>query len=82
MLDFESRGGPCGGSLLRWLAVSDRNLAQLRLQLLQRQAVTRFTTQLMPHRGDPQRVEVCAVGVPAGLDTSWGFSIDKLAHVH
>jgi PAS domain-containing protein len=75
MIDLDSQHDICGGSLLRWLSLSDTDLRQLRTQLSQRQAVTRLTTHLTSRRGDPRRVEVCAVAVPAGSDTCWGFSI-------
>jgi PAS domain-containing protein len=75
MIEIESHADVRGASLLRWLALSDEDLLKLRMQLLERQAVTRLTSQLSSRRGDPRPVEVYAVAVPAGGETCWGFSV-------
>ena len=75
MAGAESHADVCGNVLTRWLRLTDVDVSQLRVQLSQRQATTVLTAQLCPSRGRPRRVEVCAVPVPDGHNTCWGFTV-------
>jgi PAS domain-containing protein len=78
MVGQDSRFDLRGSSLARWLTLTGSDLARLRRQLLQRQAVSQLTAQLCSGRNLARRVAVCAVAVPAGSDACWGFSICEL----
>lgn len=67
-----------GQSLARWLQFSEGDMAQLRRQMLQRQATTAMTAQLRPDRDVSREVDVCAVAVPDGDLTCWGFTVREL----
>jgi nitrogen-specific signal transduction histidine kinase len=82
MVGAESHVDVCGNVLTRWLRLTDADLSQLRVQLSQRQAATVLTAQLCPARGRPRRVEVCAVPVPDGHNTCWGFTVRNLPRLN
>jgi PAS domain-containing protein len=67
-----------GKSLASWLEFSERDMAQLHNQMLQRQATTAMTAHLRSERSSPRPVEVCAVAVPNGQLTCWGFTVREL----
>lgn len=81
MVERRTTAAVCGSSLLRWLALTAADLSRFRLQLARRQAVSLLTTQLCALRY-PRRVEVCAVAVPDGVDTCWGFSVCELPRIN
>ncbi len=72
--EAEVRGIP----LTRWLCLSETNLAQLSQQLAAREATSRLTTQLCSPGNRSRRVELCAVPVPDGEHTWWGFTLSEL----
>jgi len=72
-----------GTSLVRWLLLTAADLARLQSQRSQRQAVSLITaTFLFPARDAGRRVEVCAVPVPDGPDTCWGFTLQGLPRLN
>jgi PAS domain S-box-containing protein len=71
-----------GKSLARWLEFSPADLARLREQMLQRQATSVMTAHLRTERGSPLEVEVCAVAVPDGTVTCWGFTVRELPRLN
>jgi PAS domain-containing protein len=75
MVERRSQADVCGSSLGTWLGITDEDLSRLRLQLSQRLAATALATHLGIDRNRRFRVEVCAVAVPAGRETCWGFSV-------
>lgn len=68
-----------GTSLLRWLPLTPADCSQLRDCMAARQALTLLTTQLSRLRALPCPVAVCAIAVPEGGDTSWGFTVQDLS---
>ena len=67
-----------GKSLLQWLQLTTGDLAVLRNQMLQREATSVMTARLGTEKAVPLEVEVCAVAVPDGQNTCWGFTIREL----
>ena len=65
-------------SLLQWLQLTTDDLARLRNQMLQREATSVLTARLRTEKALPLEVEVCAVAVPDGQHTCWGFTIREL----
>jgi len=82
MVGYESLAEFRGRSVIRWLKFSAADLERLREQTSQRQAATQFCVSLRPGAQPLRRVEVCAVAVPDGLDTCWGFTIRELVRVN
>lgn len=82
MIKAQSPGHVSGCSILRWLRFSAADLSRLSARLSQRHAADLMTTVLYPNHGLPQRVEVCAVPVPDGLNTQWGFTIRHLPRLN
>ena len=82
MIQAQSPGDLLGSSILRWLRFSAADLSRLSARLSQRQAADSLTTVLHPNHGLPQQVEVCAVPVPDGLNTQWGFTIRNLPRLN
>lgn len=76
--EAEVRGSP----LARWLQLSATDLTRFRRQLSQREAAGRLTTQLCSPRNPSRRVEVCAVPVPDGEHTWWGFTVSDLPRLN
>lgn len=74
----ELRGSP----LTRWLRLSQTDLGQLARQLSEREATSRLTTQLCSTGRRSRRVEVCAVPVPDGEHTWWGFTVSELPRLN
>lgn len=54
----------------------------MRDQTLHRQAATLFCTALEPERQPFRFMEVCAVVVPNGHDTCWGFTVRQLPRLN
>jgi PAS domain-containing protein len=82
LIDLEPRSGVQGEPLRRWLRLSEADFLRLRRQLLLRHAASLLTTQL---RADPSRarpVEVCAIAVPDGEHSCWGFGIRALSRLN
>jgi PAS domain-containing protein len=71
-----------GKSLVRWLEFSEGDLAQLRHQMLKRQATTTMMARLRTERDLRREVEVCAVAVPDGEVPCWGFTIRELPRLN
>jgi PAS domain-containing protein len=72
-----------GTSLARWLRLSTADLVRLNRQRSQRQATSLITTTLLCFACDAQRrVELCAVPVPDGPDTCWGFALQLLPRLN
>lgn len=83
--------GVRGTSLTRWLKLNDADLSSFQAQLSQRRAVSTLTTHLRSAcaiadaRGRPgnlRRVDLCAVAVPDGPRTCWGFSVRELPRLN
>ena len=71
-----------GKSLMCWLDLSEGDLAQLRDQMLLRRATSVMTAALRTESNSPLEVEVCAVAVPDGPHTCWGFTIRELPRLN
>jgi PAS domain-containing protein len=71
-----------GKSLVQWLQLTADDLARLRDQMLQREATSVMTARLRTERDSPLEVEVCAVAVPDGAHTCWGFTIRELPRLN
>jgi PAS domain-containing protein len=82
MIKAHSQAAVRGSSILRWLRFEAADLSQLSARLSQRQSAHMLTTVLHPNFGLPQRVEVCAVPVPDGLNTQWGFTLRHLPRLN
>ncbi|MDP9089086.1 MAG: PAS domain-containing protein [Pseudomonadota bacterium] len=82
MIDAHSPGDVRGSSILRWLRFSAADLSRLSVRLSQRRAADLLTTVLYPNHGLPQKVEVCAVPVPDGLNTQWGLTVRQLPRLN
>lgn len=78
MVDASTTADVRGNSILRWLRFSSADLSRLSARLSQRQAADLLTTALYPNHGSPKQVEVCAVPVPDGFNTQWGFTVRPL----
>jgi PAS domain-containing protein len=76
--ESEVRGSP----LTRWLRLSEADLGQLAQQLSDRQSTGRLTTQLCSGGSRARRVEICAVPVPDGEHTWWGFTVSELPRLN
>jgi PAS domain-containing protein len=76
--EAEVRGSP----LTRWLRLSETDLGQLAQQLSERQSTGRLTTQLCSAGSRSRRVEICAVPVPEGEHTWWGFTVSVLPRLN
>lgn len=82
MAGVESEAEMRGSPLARWLNLSAMDLDRLAQQLSQREATTRLTSDLCSARSPPRRVEICAVPVPDGEHTWWGFTISHLPRLN
>lgn len=71
-----------GKSLVRWLELSASDLARLRKQMSQRHATSVITARLRTEHSTGRDVEVCAVAVPDGQHTCWGFTIRELPRLN
>jgi PAS domain-containing protein len=71
-----------GSRLTRWLRLQETDLRRLAQQLSQRQATSHLTTQLCCAANRSRRVEVCAVPVPDGEHTWWGFTVSELPRLN
>jgi PAS domain-containing protein len=69
-------------SLARWLKFTAADLERLREQVSHRQAATLFCTGLETEHQPSRMVEVCAVVVPNGQDTCWGFTVRELPRLN
>jgi PAS domain-containing protein len=76
--ETEMRGSP----LTRWLRLGETDLRRLAEQLSQREATSHLTTQLCRAGNRSRRVEVCAVPVPEGEHTWWGFTVSELPRLN
>jgi PAS domain-containing protein len=76
--ETEMRGSP----LTRWLRLGETDLRRLGQQLSQRVATSHVTTQLCCAGTRWRRVEVCAVPVPDGEHTWWGFTVSELPRLN
>ena len=71
-----------GNSLLRWLLLTAADVEYLGERLLQRQAAEKIATVMRPSAGNSRQVEVCAVPVPDGINTRWGFTVRMLPRLN
>jgi PAS domain-containing protein len=71
-----------GSPLTRWLRLGETDLRRLAEQLSQREASSHLTTQLCCAGNGSRRVEVCAVPVPDGEHTWWGFTVSELPRLN
>lgn len=78
MADLSPSTQILGKSLARWLEFSEHDIARLHHQMAQRQATTAMTARLRTQRMVSREVEVCAVAVPDGQLTCWGFTVREL----
>jgi len=67
-----------GRSLVRWLELTETDLAGLQDQMAQRRASSMVTAGLRSEQGLLLEVEVCAVAVPDAQHSCWGFTIREL----
>jgi PAS domain-containing protein len=80
-LDFTgepSRDTAEGQNLLRWLDLTQDDLALMCRQMQLRQAATVMTTSLRTWSGPGPMVEVVAVAVPDSRNPYWGFVLRKI----
>jgi PAS domain-containing protein len=82
MVKAQSQTDVRGSSIFRWLRFNAADLSRLSARLSQRQAADVLTTVLHPNFGLPQQVQVCAVPVPDGLNTQWGFTVRHLPRLN
>jgi len=82
LIQLGSADQALGKSLLRWLELSESDLAQLRDQMLLRRATSVMTAALRIESNSRLEVEVCAVAVPDGANTCWGFTIRELPRLN
>ncbi len=82
LIELESRSDVQGESLLRWLRLSEADCQRLHRQLLLRQAASLLSTQLRGGSCRARPVEVCAIAVPDGPQSCWGFGIRELFPVN
>ena len=68
--------------LARWLQLSDTDLAGLQDQMSQRQASTVMSAGLRCGPNSLREVEVCAVAVPDGQMSCWGFTVRELPRLN
>jgi PAS domain-containing protein len=71
-----------GSALVRWLKLSEQDLSRLRAQLSERRAAILLAATLHSSLNYPTRVEVCAIAVPNGHQSCWGFSVRELARLN
>lgn len=57
-------------------------MALLHDQMLRRQATTLMTARLRSEQNLLREVEVCAVAVPDGQSTCWGFTVRELPRLN
>jgi PAS domain-containing protein len=82
MAGAEAQGEILGNSLLRWLLLTALDIERLSERLSQRQAAELVATVMRPNQGNPRQVEVCAVPVPDGIHTRWGFTVRMLPRLN
>jgi PAS domain-containing protein len=82
MVELNSHAEVCGESLARWLKFSAVDMERLRDQMFERRAATLLCTSLRPQINAARGVEVCAVAVPDGPDTCWGFTVRELPRLN
>lgn len=82
MVDVPAAAEVEGKSLLRWLELTESDLAGLNAQMLQRQATSMLTVRLRSDRGSRLEAELCAVAVPDGDSACWGFTVRTLARLN
>jgi PAS domain-containing protein len=78
MIGLHAHSKTQGEPLTRWLKLSPVDLERLRDQMFQRRAVSLLRARVEPRKGLSRRVEVCAVAVPDGEHTCWGFTVREL----
>lgn len=71
-----------GTSVLQWLRLTSHDLVRLQNQMLQREASSVMTACLRTEKAAALEVEVCAVAVPDGQNTCWGFTIRELPRLN
>jgi PAS domain-containing protein len=84
-IEMAEAGSPAevrGSALVRWLKLSAEDLSGLREQLSERRAATLLAATMHSSRNCPTPVEVCAVAVPDGPNSCWGFSVRKLVRLN
>jgi PAS domain S-box-containing protein len=82
MAGAEAEGELLGNSLLRWLLLTGPDIERLSERLSQRQAADLIAAVMQPNHGKSGQVEVCAVPVPDGVNTRWGFTVRMLPRLN
>ena len=82
MVGAEIQPAVLDNSLLGWLQLTAADIQHLGERLSQRQAAEIIATVLRPTEGNSRQVEVCAVPVPDGINTRWGFTIRMLPRLN
>jgi len=82
LIALKSQSDVIGESLGRWLRLSDADFLRLNRQLLLRHAASLLCTHVRSDPFRPRRVEVCAIAVPDGANSCWGFGIRELARLN
>jgi PAS domain-containing protein len=82
MIGLPSAGQALGRSVVGWLELSEVDLARLRDQMLQREATSLMTACLRSESRSSIEVEICAVAVPDGPHTCWGFTVRELPRLN
>jgi PAS domain-containing protein len=82
LIDLNSQADVIGESLARWLRLSEADFLRLRRQLVLRHAASLLCTHVRSDSLRPRRVEVCAIAVPDGAHSCWGFGIRELARLN
>ena len=82
MIGLPALGQVRGKSLARWLQLSDTDLAGLQDQMSERQASSVMTAGLRCEQNLLREVEVCAVAVPDGQLSCWGFTLRELPRLN
>jgi PAS domain-containing protein len=82
MIGLQAFDQVLGKSLVRWLELSDADLAGFQDQMLHREASSLITAALRTEQNLRREVEVCAVAVPDGHVSCWGFTLQELPRLN
>lgn len=72
------RGQPLG----RWLEFAQAHRARLELALIEARAVEELSMTLRCEQRPARNVSVCAIAVPDGRETRWGFCVSEPARLN
>jgi PAS domain S-box-containing protein len=82
MVGADTQPDVLGNSLLGWLLLTASDVEQLGERLAERRATELVSTVMRPIQGNSRQVEICAVPVPDGADSRWGFTIRMLPRLN